>query len=745
MKSRNLILIFAGISALAAVPGLFAQGFILPGPGLPMPALTDHRVDVQITDQVARVTVHQTFYNPSSFSLEGHYYFPLPPDASITEFEMIADGKTMKGELLEKDKARKIYEDIVRRRIDPALLEYAGNELFSAKIFPIPPRGKREIILEYSGLLRYDGTVVRFSYPLRGELQSGRAGAPARPLVISGMEEGGYEKREEAGAVSQVIHVMIDSKNPIRTLYSPSHQVTITRKNDHHAEASYEGKRQAVSEPFLLYYSYSEKDFGLSMMTFRNGDKEGYFLVLISPKMDVTDEEIMGKEILFILDTSGSMEGEKISQAREALSYCMNRLGPRDRFNIVTFSTEIRFFREEMAPAPQHRKDALEFIRALEAGGGTNINEALLQALGMQFGEEGPRSIVFLTDGLPTVGVTDAGEIVRNVSEKNRAGIKIFTFGVGHDVNTFLLDRIASDSRSVSDYIEPGENIEEKVTQFYDRVSHPVMMDLALDFGGMKTDHVYPKELPDLFRGSQLAVLGRYTGGGAECEVTLKGTVNGREKRFKYDVSVEPDEAYRFIPQLWATRKIGFLSDEIRLHGENAELKDEIIALSLKYGVMSPYTSYLVQEDEAVTDRPPVMPDPGRFVIPPQTVGKDGKLMDAAAPFPVGGVAVQASKAAREMKEAETVSEESGVRHAGGKIFLFAGGYWMDREYRNEKTLDLKAGSDAVVNLMLEYPESAKYLALGDRVVFAVRGKYVRISGEGKESMTREALRSFFG
>jgi Ca-activated chloride channel family protein len=745
MKTLKSIPILAGLFIITAAASLHSQGFIVPGPGMPSPYLIRHKVEVEIVDQVARVIVRQTFYNISNRSLEGRYCFPLPKDASITDFEMIVDGKVMKGELLEKEKARRIYEDIVRRQIDPALLEYAGHNLFSASIFPIPPKEEREITLEYSSLLVYDGNVVRFSYPLRGQVSAGRTGRNVPVRHPSGRGKRGGFWNPDREDVTQVIDIRIRSKNPIKNIYSPSHNVDISRRGDHRASVTYEGERKAVSESFKLFYSYSEDDLGLSLMTFKDHERKGYFMLLLSPKTSIGENEILGKDILFILDTSGSMGGEKIEQAREALSYCINHLNDRDRFNIITFSTETRFFREEMVPYRENRKSALAFVRRTEARGGTNIHEALLLGLRMKFERRRSASIVFITDGLPTVGVTDAAAIVRNIDKANRNEVKIFTFGVGYDVNTMLLDRIAQESQAVSDYIEPEENLEEKITGFYAKISHPVMTGLDLDFGRVKVSDVYPKSLPDLFKDSQLVVLGRYRGGRSGT-VMLRGWMNGKEKVFRYNVRFNADEAYDFIPHLWATRKIGFLMDEIRLHGENGELKEEIIRLSKKHGVMSPYTSYLVQEEDKLEEIVDVRRDaePGTVLQRRKSGEGAGRAMDLAAAPAVGAVAVRNSKVSREMKEAESVPSMEGLQRVRGRTFYMREGFWVDQEYTDQKTIDLKAGSDAVVNLMLEFPETAKFLAMGEKVIFKFKDRFVKVSDQGEESLSRDEVREMF-
>jgi len=747
-KTTQTLKLFVLLFIISLSSQLFAQGFIIPRPipdfHPPLPELTAHEVNVNIDNQVAQVEVEQLFYNGSRRQIEGTYYFPLPKGASISDFKMYADGKVLSGELLEKDKARKIYEDIVRRNIDPALLEYVDHNLFSAKIFPIPPNKERKIVLKYSSLLGQDGGLVKFYYPLHGKIGVGRF---APPIIRDGNWGGKLPKEKK---VEQTINIDIQSKIAIKNIYSPSHDVDISRKGDNRAKVSFEGKRKQTEEKFVLYYSFSESDLGMSLLSYHPMKKDyGFFMLLVSPKVDLKKQEIIEKDIIFILDTSGSMKGEKISQVKDALKYCINSLHENDRFNLIAFSTESRLFKENLVAASEYRKDAISYIKNIEAKGGTNINEALIDALKMKHKKTRPLSIVFLTDGLPTVGERDVGNIIKNVSQQNKDKIKIFTFGVGYDVNTYLLDKIADENQAVSDYIEPEENIEEKISSFYDKVRYPVLTDLKIDFGDVKLMDVFPKRLPDLFKGSQLTILGRYQKD-KKAKMTLRGNVSGEQKKFNYDAEFAASENNDFLSHLWATRKIGYLMDEIRLHGENDELKDEIISLSKKYGVMSPYTSFLVQEEENQ------MADHFRPALP-MSSGEKGRgisteAMDAlsgvnfsAAPKGMAGVnQVKMSQKVRSMKEAEALSDNSLIKRAGNRSFYWKEEFWVDTEFNEEKTIDIKFGSQAYTEMILTYPEIAKMATLGEKLIFKFKDKFVKISDKGTEKLLRKELGKLF-
>lgn len=538
-------------------------------------AIKYHRVDVAIEGQVAQTKVDQAFINHTSRQLEATYVFPLPKEASVSDFAMFMNGKRVSGELIERNKARRIYQDIVRRMRDPGLLEYLGGNLFKASVFPIPPRGVQKVELSYSQVVSMDGGICQYTYPLK--------------------------TGEKASRVQDdfTVRVKLKSTVPLKSIYSPSHEIDITRKGNHEASVGLEASGVSLDKDFVLYYTASEKDFGLSLLTHRKKGDDGYFMLLISPKAELSDAEIAQKDMCFVIDTSGSMSGEKIDQARQALKYCVNSLRAGDKFNIVRFSTDVENFSEGLqAASKQNLKKAIDFIDQLAARGGTDINSALRAALAMKTDAARPYLVVFLTDGKPTIGEVSEDAIVKNVADRDARVPRVFTFGVGYDVNTHLLDKVAARSRGASEYVKPAEDIEVKVSRFYDKASRPVLADLALDVGQAGLYDVYPKQLPDLFSGMQLLVLGRYKKDG-HVAIKLSGQLNEQKKELVYEGDFPADAAdNRFIPQLWATRKIGYLLEEIRLHGQQKELVDEVIALSKEHGVMTPYTSYLVVEDE---------------------------------------------------------------------------------------------------------------------------------------------------
>lgn len=720
-----LIVPFVLVALLLTATPVFADGIIIPEPPIcldcPEPPPPDpvwltikyHHVQVTIQDQVAVTRVDQVFVNESEWQIEGTYVFPLPVDAAVSDFSMWVDGEKYEGELLDRDQARRIYEDIVRQRRDPALLEYVDRGAFRVSIFPIPPGEERRIELEYSQVLSADGGLIRYTYPLNTERFSARA-----------LED-----------VS--VSVSIESADALKAIYSPSHPVVIDRDGDYRARIGYEARDVLPDQDFELAYTVSPQDISLNLLSFKEGDNDGFFLMLVAPPVEIDTEQVIDKDVFLILDTSGSMEGEKLEQAKTALVYVLEHLNEGDRFNITDFSTGVRQYARDLQPA-HAREEAIRWVRGLQSNGGTDINRALLETL-HSVDPERPTILVFLTDGLPTEGEVEPDRILANFAGATQPNVRLFTFGVGYDVNTVLLDTLAQEQRGASGYVRPDERIDEKVSAFYTKVSTPILADIALDVQGVHVQDLYPYPLPDLFAGNQLMVVGRYRDGGA-AKIELSGQINGQEQRFVYEGFFNPNgrtssadaSANSFIPRLWATRKIGYLLNQIRLHGENRELVDEIVELSIRYGIVTPYTSYLVQEEADVLTRE------GR-----EDLAEEEFETLAAEPEAVAGAqAVEksiAQEAIREADRAEAPSSQAAerVRIVGHKTFVYRDGVWTDTTFDPSQATTQKVafGGEIYFDLLASRPDLGAYFALGDRVIVTVEGIAYEIAAAGDGSV----------
>lgn len=689
-----------------------------PRPHSHMLAVKQQRFATRIVDGVAETDVDQTFHNPYPHQVEGTYVFPLADDASVSGFSMLVNGVEIRGELLDRDEARRTYERIVTSMRDPALLEYVGSRLYKARIFPIPANGDVRLTLKYTQSLRIDDGLVTLTLPLRADAHTA----------------------EPAGSTS--VSVEVRSQMAIKNVFSPTHAIRSVRPSNHTATVSFESTDTRSQRDFVLHYQLSEKEFGLAMLTYRDGPGDGFFMARIAPRSRLESSQVMAKDICFVIDTSGSMSGSKIAQARDALKYCLEHLRPDDRFNIIPFSHETQPFKTELQFAtPANIEEALAFVQKLEAGGGTNINDALLTALRAPTAANGSRPfmIAFLTDGEPTVGVTEPKKIIANVTGANDARARLFVFGVGHDVNTKLLDSLAESNRGTREYVKPDENIEIKLSSFYRKVAEPVLSDLTLSWGGLPTPDRFPRTLPDLFAGSEIVIVGRYGDHGTRA-IELTGRRRGATERFVYEHTFpERSTEHAFLPRLWATRKIGYLLDQIRLHGENAELKDEVVRLAKRYGIVTPYTAYLVTEDTKIALREGRRRGAAdRTFVQLQERESGGRASKRDFTDVSGALAVDASIHMKRLRFAAAnevlggvasplgdrhgeAARGSSVEHVAGRTFYFNDDRWAQADFdARTETRKIELFSREYFDLLRKHPKLGKILSLGVRVIFRV-------------------------
>ncbi len=723
MKKCLGIVIIVILLASGALPALASH--TAPGDPIP-PLLIDqgviiraHRVDVDIENQVATTRIEQVFYNESSRPAEGTYIFPLPVGAAVSDLVMWVDGRPIEAKILDADEARVIYDRIVRELRDPALLEYIGAGAIQASVFPIQPFSEVKIEIEYGQLLTVENGLVNYTYPLRTDQFTRR---PVEQTSIS---------------------VTVESNDEIGPIYSPTHRIAISREGKFAFRAGYESGYERAESDFVLYYGLARDEINVNLLTYReSADEDGFFTLLITPPVEADADRIIPKDVIFVLDQSGSMFGEKWDQARDAAKFVLDNLNARDRFNVVAFSTGFRVYANDLQPVSEVDR-AKDWISGLEALGGTDIDGALQQAMGM-VDRERSTVILFLTDGLPTEGETDAADILDNAEAAAPPNVRMFTFGVGDDVDTFLLDQLVQTFRGAGTYVRIGERIDEEVSGLYSKISAPVLTDIELDFDNMLVEELYPAlPLPDLFAGTQLIVTGRYRDSGSPT-ITLTGELDGDRQVYRYEVDFPANAGGEvFIPRLWATRKIGALLNAIRLHGEDPELVDSIVRLSIRYGIITPYTSFLIQEQDIFTQS---------GVEEAQTTFRDET--DQAFSAASGAVAVDAAESAANLADAEMpmpamtqapagerekdgdgasaaggyasgAPEGQAMRYAADRTFVWRDGAWIDTLYSADdmEPITVTFLSDAYFDLLELDPRVGEYLALGDHVLFVWDGQ----------------------
>ncbi len=705
-----------GVLSLLLVPfaGVAGQGWIEPVRPLPVPmprgSIVKIRsaVQVAVTGRVARVSVEEWFRNDGALLDEASYLYPLPGEATFSDFSLWQGDRELKGEPMDAAQARSIYEEIVRRKRDPALIELAGHGLLRARVFPIAASETRKITLRYTQMLDRVGDAWRFRY-------------------VAGAGPG--------AAAPRGFRIAVDSASRFGDPYSPTHRVTSRRNGDRLEIALADTTARG---DFELFLPLARGLVGMSLVTNQPVGEDGFFMLLLAPGTGATATQSLSRDLVAVLDVSGSMSGEKLDQARAALVQLLGGLRSGDRFRVISFGSGVRRYATGWTPGnPDSLRAAQDWVRHLDTDGGTNIAGALAEALAQPPREGALGVIVFLTDGMPTVGETDPERIAEQ-ADRGRGPFRVFAFGIGYDVNTYLLDRLAERARGVTEYIQPGGDIEQAVGALAAKIASPVLTDLAIRGDGVELYDLQPQGLPDLFADDELVVFGRYRGEGrGERTVTVTGRRNGREERFSTGARFGDEQAgTEYVQQLWAARKAGALSREIRLHGANPEIVTELKRLALRYGILTEYTSYLVQEPGVVAARSDLMPP---RPAPADQAGAAAVGRAKAEKRMAGSLnldAVVVTAAADSLAAAER-GGATRTQRVGGRMFMWRDSTWTDIAHGDSlRVVTVEPFSDAYFALLRALPELRGPAALGSSVLVAGRRVSLKIAAGGKTTWT---------
>ena len=734
----------AALVLLAAGSPAGAQGWIEPDTHrfIPGSAVERVRSDVRVTidaeRRIAHVQVEEIFRNRAGTMLEGDYLYPIPSEAVFTNFSLFMGEEELRGEMLPADEARGIYEEIVRRRKDPALIELVGHGLLRARVFPIAQGEERRIILRYTQVLGKDGDTYRLRYPRVVELASDRQEASA------------IDPRSRA-SYPFTLTIRVTGAARFATPYSPTHTIDVRERGRDELEIVHRG--DGAARDFELFLPLREPQVGVSLIAHAPGREPGYFMLLLTPPTQ-DDQAQVPRDVTLVLDISGSMSGGKIEQARAALDQILAGLRPEDRFRLITFSSVVRSFSDEFVLADRRTlREARDYLAGVQAEGSTNVMDALREALAPR-AEDGRLSlVVFVTDGKPTAGETSP-ERIAEAAERLRDGERVFAFGVGYDVNTYLLDRMAEGGRGSVNYVRPGDDVEEAVSSLTRKISFPALADLRIVRAPADLEDYYPDPLPDLFYGEELVLFGRYRGDG-DGELVLEGSRAGETQRFTYRVQLPRRENdNEFIPRLWAARKAGALTAQIRLHGPDVELIDEIRRLGLRYGILTEYTSYLVEEPQFALMEPEQIIQrirPELMAPPAEQVGagafdraeRSSRLRDSQKTADVDELTLYVATTAVGRRDGDYRNAAAAVRQVGRRLFILRDEYWTDIGFSDSlKVVELAPYSQAYFQLVKHLPALAEYFALGERLVIAGDGVALRLAPDGTTTWSSKDLKA---
>jgi len=556
---------------------------------------------VTVVEQVATTSLDIALKNPTNRRLEAEVILPVPDGAVVRGFDFQGSGTEPSAQLLPKEEARRIYDSIVAKIRDPALVEFIGYSLIRSSVFPVEAYGTQKVRLTYEHVCQADGERIDYVLPRSESLD--------------------YK-------VPWEIQVSVKSRREIATVYSPSHTIdTRITGGGHQVRVKLTKGVEVEPGPFRLSLLLAKGE-GVAATLLAYPDPAvggGYFLLLAGvPDKPRAERTQIRREVTLVLDRSGSMNGEKLEQVREAALEIVAGLEPEESFNIIVYNETVDVFSTRpVVKSESNVTAARKYLNGVLARGGTNIHDALVEALRQKPTEDRLPIVLFLTDGRPTIGQTNEKAIREAVTAANKYHKRIFTFGVGVDVNSPLLESIACDTRATATFVLPKEDVELKVAGMFKQLTGPVLAEPKLtvvDADGEpaagRVRDVMPTQLPDVYEGNQLVLLGQYVGE-QPLRFRLAGNYLGRRRTFKFDFRLDKATTRNaFVPRLWAQRKIGILVDAIRASGADSraiaaggadgkikELVDEVVRLSTEFGILTEYTAFLAREGTDLSRR----------------------------------------------------------------------------------------------------------------------------------------------
>ena len=752
------ILTLFGLPAAVA-----AQGTIIPRPcpeirpcpvppGIGAIQRTSSQVRVELADRVLRYQVTETFRNRGGMIGEADYIFPMPAGAAFEALELEIDGELVAGETMPAEQARRIYEDIVRRQRDPALVEYMGRGMLRTRVFPIQPGEEKRVVVRFQTVAEREGAALRVDY-LRGAGPRTQAFVVPRPAPVplpaptprrGGIEGDDTQNRRPVtqGESGNLFTLAFADRAEYGRPYSPTHELRVSERGSRReVTALGDGPQVTILIPVRRATSAS-----IAMLPHAPGREDGFALITVTPPSVAA--RTTPRDLTFVVDVSGSMRGQKMEQARAAGRQLLESLSPQDRFRIVDFSTDVRTFGRGFTPATRRNiDDGIRYINDLRPEGSTNISGALEEALEAPADAERMPVVFFVTDGEPTVGERNADRIAE-LAARIRGRSRVFTFGVGADVNAALVEQLALDGRGTAQFVRPEESVERAVSLVATRITSPVVTDVRVRAEGVRLTKMHPSLPTDIFAGQDLVVFARYAGEG-EGRIIIEGrTANGPVSWTERVRFPERERGNGFVARLWAAQRAGWLSAERRRNGASRELDDELRELGTRYGIPTELSSYLVLE-------------PGMEVgqalgsgVRRQSQRRDAANA-AASPAPVAVAAesreqrFERAKAAAAQRAATTLSAADSsvadfgggaVRRAGTRTFALTNKTWTDTRYTaSMRTVRVKPYSAAYFALLERIDDLRAPFALATdatpAVIVAGRTVAVALAADGAETL----------
>ncbi len=567
-------------------------------------------VKAEISGFLSRVTVTQEFTNPFKEKIEAVYTFPLPDNSAVDDMTMIVGDRTVKGRILRREQAEAAYEAAKTNGQVASLLNQERANIFTQSVANIMPGEKVRITISYVETLKYEDGSYEFVFPMvvgpryipgspTGAQGNGFASDTNRVPDASRITP--YPAPEGMRAGHDIsIDVSLDAGVPIDGLASKSHEILVDKPVSEHAHVQLKDSATIPNKDFILKYDVAGRKVEDALLTTRS-DRGGFFTLILQPPDRIAPADVMPKELVFVLDTSGSMSGFPIEKAKEAMKLAMDGLYPQDTFNLITFAGDEHILFDQPVPATKENLlKAEKFLETREGGGGTEMMKAIKAALDPSDAQDHVRIVCFMTDGY----VGNDMEIISEVQK--HANARVFSFGIGSSVNRFLLDKMAEEGRGEVEYVGLDDDGSAAAKRFHERVRNPLLTDISVDWNGLPVADVYPKRIPDLFGAKPVILSGRYTAGGHGV-IRLKGKMGGQD--FLREISVDLPESqatHDVLATLWARTRIDDLMSQdyngAQQGNMKSDLQETITQLGLNYRLMTQFTSFVAVEEMIVTD-----------------------------------------------------------------------------------------------------------------------------------------------
>ena len=565
---------------------------------------TDVKAD--ISGFLVRATVTQEFENSADHKIEAVYTFPLPQNSAVDDMTMFVGGRTVKGKIAKREEAKQIYEDARRKGNVASLLDQERPNIFTQSVTNIMPGEKIKIVISYVETLKYEDGNYEFVFPMvvgpryiPGNAISKQAGGwandtdrvPDASRITPNVAKPGSRAGHDIS-----VEVSLDAGVPLDNVISKTHDVDINRNGNNKAVIKLKNQASLPNKDFILKYDVAGKKINDAVLT-HNGANGGFFQLILQPPDRPTNEQVTPKELVFVLDTSGSMSGFPIEKAKEAMKHAIDGLNPRDTFNLITFAGDTHvLFPKPVAATPENLRMAQDFLADRRGGGGTEMMKAIRAALDPTDSQEHVRIVCFMTDGY----VGNENEIIADI--KRHPNARIFSFGIGSSVNRFLLDKMAQAGRGEVEYVALNDDGSKAAQRFHERVQNPLLTDIEVDWGGLQVRDVLPKQIPDLFSAKPLILTGKYTGSG-RATIRLRGKQAGQTLTREIAVDFPASQSqHDVLATLWARTKIDDLTMQDPGNAERLDLRESITALGLQYRLMTQYTSFVAVEEKIITD-----------------------------------------------------------------------------------------------------------------------------------------------